>query len=50
LVNAADPVLQSVPAERRPTRLAERVTTPSGIIYRFDFPKHSARDTKFFDV
>ena len=48
--NATDPVLQSVPAERRPTLLAERVTTPSGIAYRFDFHMQGERETVFFDV
>jgi protocatechuate 3,4-dioxygenase, alpha subunit len=50
VANAADPVLQSVPADRRPTLLAERVTTPSGTAYRLDLHMQGERETVFFDV
>ena len=50
VANAVDPVLQSVPAERRPTLLAERVKTPSGIAYRFDVHRGGARPYEERDV
>ena len=34
--DAADPVLRSVPEERRGTLIAEREDTPGGAVYRFD--------------
>jgi protocatechuate 3,4-dioxygenase alpha subunit len=48
--NAADPVLMSVPAERRATLLAERTETPAGIVYRFDIHMQGPRETVFFDA
>ncbi|NIH87637.1 protocatechuate 3,4-dioxygenase subunit alpha [Amycolatopsis granulosa] len=44
--NAADPVLNSVPAERRGTLIAER--TADG--YRFDVRLQGVAETVFFDV
>jgi protocatechuate 3,4-dioxygenase alpha subunit len=44
--NAADPVLQTVPAERRATLLAQ----PSDDGYRFDIRLQGPGETVFFDV
>jgi protocatechuate 3,4-dioxygenase alpha subunit len=48
--NAADPVLASVPADRRHTLLAERDETPAGIVYRIDLHMQGPDETVFFDV
>ncbi len=48
--NAADPVLASVPAERRDTLLARREEGPAGVTYRFDIRMQGDRETVFFDV
>jgi protocatechuate 3,4-dioxygenase, alpha subunit len=48
--NAADPVLATVPAERRKTMIAAHETTPSGICYRFDIHMQGADETVFFDL
>lgn len=49
-VNGADPVLQSVPEDRRDTLIATREETSSGIVYRFDIHMQGDRETVFFDV
>ncbi len=48
--NAGDPVLNSVPAERRKTLLARREEHPGGVSYRFDIRMQGAEETVFFDV
>jgi protocatechuate 3,4-dioxygenase, alpha subunit len=48
--NAADPVLASVPAERRATLLAKRIALPGGIEYRFDIHMQGPNETVFFDL
>ena len=48
--NAADPVMQSVPEERRRTLIAERRETPTGTVYRFDIHMQGDDETVFFDV
>jgi protocatechuate 3,4-dioxygenase alpha subunit len=48
--NARDPVLGSVPEERRATLIAEPAETPSGTLYRFDIHMQGERETVFFDV
>lgn len=48
--NAIDPVLQSVPAERRKTLVAERVERDGAVSYRFDIRMQGADETVFFDV
>ena len=48
--NARDPVLATVPAERRSTLIAERRSTPSGTVYRFDIHMQGDAETVFFDV
>jgi len=48
--NARDPVLATVPEERRSTLLAERHETPKGIVYRFDIHMQGDRETVFFDL
>ncbi len=48
--NDADPVLNKVPAERRPTLLAKRVETGTGVEYRFDIHMQGDRETVFFEV
>ncbi|WP_179400978.1 protocatechuate 3,4-dioxygenase subunit alpha [Burkholderia guangdongensis] len=49
--NAADPVLNAVPAERRATLVAKRVAQAGARpIYRFDIRMQGADETVFFDV
>jgi protocatechuate 3,4-dioxygenase alpha subunit len=49
--NAADPVLNAVPADRRATLVAKRVTQAGGLpVYRFDIRMQGADETVFFDV
>ena len=48
--NAADPVLATVPAERRRTLIASRETTAGGVVYRFDIHMQGADETVFFDL
>ncbi len=48
--NAADPVLNSVPAGRRGTLLAERVAGPGLPTYRFDIRMQGEDETVFFDL
>jgi protocatechuate 3,4-dioxygenase alpha subunit len=48
--NAKDPVLASVPAERRDTLIARREQTPGGVVYRFDIHMQGRDETVFFDV
>jgi protocatechuate 3,4-dioxygenase alpha subunit len=49
--NARDPVLASVPPERRATLLAQGAPLPGGgRAYRFDLHMQGERETVFFDV
>lgn len=48
--NAADPVLDSVPAERRATLVAQRRDEGGLPVYRFDIHMQGPRETVFFDV
>jgi protocatechuate 3,4-dioxygenase alpha subunit len=48
--NAADPVLQQVPAARRDTLIARRAETADGPVYRFDLHMQGPNETVFFDV
>ena len=48
-LNAADPVLAHVPAERRPTLLAKPDEASPGT-YRFDIRMQGERETVFFDI
>ncbi|MDM0054321.1 protocatechuate 3,4-dioxygenase subunit alpha [Variovorax fucosicus] len=48
--NAADAVLQSVPAQRRKTLVAERSEQGGAVVYRFDIHMQGADETAFFDV
>ena len=48
--NARDSVLATVPAERRPTLIAERLELASGLVYRFDIHMQGERETVFFDM
>ena len=48
--NARDPVLASVPAERRDTLIAQREDRAEGPLYRFDIHMQGARETVFFDL
>ena len=48
--NAADPVLATVPAERRGTLIARKETTSSGIVYHFDIRMQGENETVFFDL
>ena len=48
--NSADPVLQSVPEDRRHTLIAARSETPAGPVYRFDIHMQGDDETVFFDV
>lgn len=48
--NAKDEVLQSVPAERRDTLVAERIERGGQVTYRLDIRMQGANETVFFDV
>lgn len=48
--NTADAVLQSVPADRRATLIAERRETSAGPMYKFDIHMQGDSETVFFDV
>ncbi|MBR8059757.1 protocatechuate 3,4-dioxygenase subunit alpha [Burkholderia dolosa] len=49
--NAADPVLNAVPAERRATLVAARDAQPGRpVVYRFDIRMQGPEETVFFDV
>jgi protocatechuate 3,4-dioxygenase alpha subunit len=48
--NGRDPVLATVPAERRHTLIAEREQTVEGIVYRLDIHMQGENETVFFDV
>jgi len=48
--NANDAVLQSVPADRRGTLIAERVAQDGAVRYRFDIRMQGDGETVFFDV
>lgn len=48
--NATDAVLQSVPAERRATLIAQRVETGGAVSYRLDIRMQGDGETVFFDV
>ena len=48
--NAEDAVLQSVPAARRPTLIAQRIEQDGAVVYRFDIRMQGADETVFFDV
>jgi protocatechuate 3,4-dioxygenase, alpha subunit len=48
--NAHDPVLQSVPEDRRATLIAKREETGAMPVYRFDIHMQGDEETVFFDV
>jgi protocatechuate 3,4-dioxygenase alpha subunit len=48
--NARDPVLQSVPVERRDTLIARRSDNGGAVVYRFDIRMQGDNETVFFDV
>ncbi len=48
--NDADPVLATVPAERRATLIAERDGSADPPLYRFDIRLQGDRETVFFDL
>jgi protocatechuate 3,4-dioxygenase alpha subunit len=48
--NATDPVLSSVPAERRATLVARRDERAGSIVYHFDIYMQGERETVFFDL
>ena len=48
--NAKDAVLQSVPADRRGTLIAERVAQNGAVRYLFDIRMQGDGETVFFDV
>ena len=48
--NANDPVLASVPAERRDTLIAKREGREGQIVYRFDIRMQGDAETVFFDL
>ncbi len=49
-MNAGDPVLSSVPEDRRETLIARRDVEIPGTVYRFDIHMQGERETVFFDV
>lgn len=48
--NEADPVLTSVPADRRETLIAVRHDKGGEVVYRFDIRLQGDKETVFFDV
>jgi len=48
--NERDPVLASVPAERRETLIAKRADVPGRPVYRLDIHMQGDKETVFFDV
>ena len=48
--NAGNPVLASVPADRRDTLIATRADGPDGPVYRIDIHMQGDRETVFFDA
>jgi protocatechuate 3,4-dioxygenase alpha subunit len=48
--NSVDPVLSSVPEERRSTLVARGENSADGTVYRFDIHMQGPRETVFFDV
>ncbi|BCF91412.1 protocatechuate 3,4-dioxygenase subunit alpha [Paraburkholderia largidicola] len=48
--NDKDPVLTSVPAERRATLVAKRETQGGKAVYRFDIHMQGPKETVFFDL
>lgn len=48
--NGRDPVLKSVPAERRHTLIAARDEKSTGVVYRLDIHMQGPDETVFFDV
>lgn len=48
--NAADPVLETVPADRRQTLVARKLDGSAGTIYRFDIHMQGTEETVFFDA
>lgn len=50
IANATDPVLDTVPADRRATLVARRDATADGVVYRLDIHMQGPLETVFFDV
>jgi protocatechuate 3,4-dioxygenase, alpha subunit len=50
VLNASDPVLGLVPAERRPTLLARAIDTGGGRVFRFDIILQGERETVFLGI
>ena len=48
--NDKDPVLASVPAERRATLVAKREAKGGKAVYRFDIHMQGPKETVFFDL
>ena len=48
--NGKDPVLRSVPADRRGTLIAQREETTGGVVYRLDIHMQGENETLFLDV
>jgi protocatechuate 3,4-dioxygenase alpha subunit len=48
--NAKDPVLGTLPADRRGTLIAKRSVGPGGTVYRFDIHMQGPEETVFFDA
>lgn len=48
--NAADPILDLVPAERRNTLIAQRAEKGGQVVYAFDIKLQGDNETVFFDV
>lgn len=49
-LNDVDPVLESVPAARRETLVAQRLDNISALTYRFDIHLQGPKETVFFDL
>jgi len=49
-VNASDPILALVPADRRDTLVAKKESDAQGTLYRFDVHLQGDNETVFFDI
>ena len=49
-INIGDPVLQSVPDDRRATLVARRAPGNTAVVYRFDIVLQGAGETAFFNL
>jgi protocatechuate 3,4-dioxygenase alpha subunit len=47
--NERDPLLQQLPAERRPTLIAQKIESAPNIVYQFDIHMQGDNETVFLE-